>query len=66
MSTDAPSDATSGSETDETAESRAFAKTCEALVDQILAGEIDRDDLDHVLTCFRRGVVEDIRVLRNA
>jgi len=46
MSTDAPSDATSGSETDETAESSAFAKTCEALVDRILAGEIDRDDLE--------------------
>jgi elongator complex protein 3 len=46
MSTDAPSDAPSGSETDETAESRAFAKTCEALVDQILAGDIDRDDLE--------------------
>jgi len=46
MSTDAPSDATSGSETDETAESSAFAKTCEALVDRILTGEIDRDDLE--------------------
>ena len=46
MSTDAPSDATSGSETDETAESSAFAKTCEALVDQILAGDVDRDDLE--------------------
>ena len=46
MSTNAPSDATSGSETDETADSSAFAKTCEALVDRILAGEIDRDDLE--------------------
>ena len=43
MSTDAPSDATPDSETDE---SEAFRKTCVALVDQILAGEIDRDDLE--------------------
>ena len=46
MSTDAPSDATSGSETDDASESTAFTKTCEALVDRILAGEIDRDDLE--------------------
>ncbi|MFC6754621.1 tRNA uridine(34) 5-carboxymethylaminomethyl modification radical SAM/GNAT enzyme Elp3 [Halorubrum tibetense] len=42
MSTDAPSDAESGSD----AESAAFVATCEALVERILDGEIDRDDLE--------------------
>ncbi len=44
MSTDAPSDAESGSDAD--AESAAFVATCEALVERILDGEIDRDDLE--------------------
>ena len=48
MSTDAPSDAESGSasESGSDADPEAFVNACEELVDRILAGEVDRDDLE--------------------
>ena len=52
MSTDAASDGDAGGEGDDAGngsggdEPEAFVRTCEHLVDRILAGEIDRDDLE--------------------